>query len=375
MVEQLRRENQRALRQLDEVIFSKQGMEATKNYQLDAVSREQGRIRAELARIRQTTATTWGVLPARKGEQREDDTQHRHAEKFTSSIKLHPYKESKRQKAKKQKLNRMKAEENQKTAGHLKQFNDKFPGNSPAFTTNSFYQNGSEAHSLVQDEGVSKVRSFVSDNVSHRQRELSIGDMSVTEAKDLVNRRLLATELSMNGDQAPPESPRHPHALAPIDEKRILPAPKPEEVFNAPREPERDATHSNLDVGDSGESKTKTVQSSVKQKTPAVKKDMKAKQKMKEKDAEPEDGVLKFDASKYNPDGSIRMMHRLPDFGESLTQALRARYVRNNFKSWYERELTVGQIFSDDQRYEPGDVKLYTVTASNIPFNVNTEKR
>jgi len=54
-----------------------------------------------------------------------------------------------------------------------------------------------------------------------------------------------------------------------------------------------------------------------------------------------------FDPDHYNPDGTLRTIHRLPNFGEAYAEASKARYVRHRDLLDREKELTVKQIFED----------------------------
>ena len=55
---------------------------------------------------------------------------------------------------------------------------------------------------------------------------------------------------------------------------------------------------------------------------------------------------LKFDRDKYNPDGSLRTVHTLPDFTLSFNEAVKARYLRSRQKQWFERELSVSECWT-----------------------------
>ena len=62
--------------------------------------------------------------------------------------------------------------------------------------------------------------------------------------------------------------------------------------------------------------------------------------KVQKQDAENE-----YDPWRYNPDGSLRTMYRKQDFKKSIAEAKKARYIRHKEKQWFEKELTVQQIF------------------------------
>ena len=82
---------------------------------------------------------------------------------------------------------------------------------------------------------------------------------------------------------------------------------------------------------------------------------MKLRKSKKKQDEENED-----DPSRYNPDGSLRTMYRKQDFKKSIAEAKRARYIRHKEKQWFEKELTVQQIFERgiiDEENENDDKK------------------
>lgn len=53
----------------------------------------------------------------------------------------------------------------------------------------------------------------------------------------------------------------------------------------------------------------------------------------------------KFDAEKYNPDGSLRTKHQVPSFEESYEQARKARYIRSKERSDLDKELSIQEVF------------------------------
>ncbi|CAG5135129.1 unnamed protein product [Candidula unifasciata] len=52
-----------------------------------------------------------------------------------------------------------------------------------------------------------------------------------------------------------------------------------------------------------------------------------------------------FDPEVYNPDGSLRTVHKLPSFDQSYADARNTRYIRHRERSENEKELSVDQIF------------------------------
>lgn len=57
-----------------------------------------------------------------------------------------------------------------------------------------------------------------------------------------------------------------------------------------------------------------------------------------------------FDEEIYAPDGALRTQHTMPDFMESLEEAKHARYIRHKVKPESEKELSVAEIFQEDNR-------------------------
>ncbi|PVD22444.1 hypothetical protein C0Q70_18257 [Pomacea canaliculata] len=52
-----------------------------------------------------------------------------------------------------------------------------------------------------------------------------------------------------------------------------------------------------------------------------------------------------FDPDYYNPDGSLRTVHKMPDFNTSYAEASKARYIRHTRAIENERELQTHEIF------------------------------
>ena len=144
---------------------------------------------------------------------------------------------------------------------------------------------------------------------------LPIANVDVTEARDNISRRLANDShvISVEKERDHASSPRGPRTLSPIQEQKTqltLVTSVTKEVSQKP---------------------------SKKQKT------------KKKKSDDQESDIPKFDSYRYNPDGSVRTMHQLPDFLESLKEAQKARYLRQKDKQWYEKELTVRDIFENSE--------------------------
>ena len=52
-----------------------------------------------------------------------------------------------------------------------------------------------------------------------------------------------------------------------------------------------------------------------------------------------------YDPETYNPDGSVRTMHRLPNFVEAYEQAKNANYVRPREIPDKDKQLSIKEIF------------------------------
>lgn len=57
-----------------------------------------------------------------------------------------------------------------------------------------------------------------------------------------------------------------------------------------------------------------------------------------------------FDADMYNPDGSLRMVHRMGNADDRFREAKKARYLRTREALERERELTLGEIFRKENK-------------------------
>ncbi|KAL3872215.1 hypothetical protein ACJMK2_040153, partial [Sinanodonta woodiana] len=56
--------------------------------------------------------------------------------------------------------------------------------------------------------------------------------------------------------------------------------------------------------------------------------------------------TLTYEQERYNPDGSLRTVHQLPDQQKSWEEAKKARYLRLRDKQEHETELTINEIFN-----------------------------
>lgn len=54
-----------------------------------------------------------------------------------------------------------------------------------------------------------------------------------------------------------------------------------------------------------------------------------------------------FDPEHYNPDGSLRTIHKMPNFNDSYAEASKARYIRHRQSLDREKELSVNQVFEN----------------------------
>ncbi|WAR31636.1 hypothetical protein MAR_034178 [Mya arenaria] len=59
-----------------------------------------------------------------------------------------------------------------------------------------------------------------------------------------------------------------------------------------------------------------------------------------------------FDPDTYNPDGSLRTVHQMPEFDQRWEQAEKARYIRTKDLLDRDRELSVNEIFDKGDRSE-----------------------
>ncbi|KAK3588646.1 hypothetical protein CHS0354_038878 [Potamilus streckersoni] len=56
--------------------------------------------------------------------------------------------------------------------------------------------------------------------------------------------------------------------------------------------------------------------------------------------------TINYEQERYNPDGSLRTVHQLPDQQKSWEEAKKARYIRSRVKREHETELTIDEIFN-----------------------------
>ncbi|XP_052790633.1 coiled-coil domain-containing protein 190-like [Mya arenaria] len=56
------------------------------------------------------------------------------------------------------------------------------------------------------------------------------------------------------------------------------------------------------------------------------------------------------DPDKYNPDGSLRTVHQMPEFDQRWEQAEKARYIRTRNLPERDRELSVNEIFGQGEQ-------------------------
>lgn len=161
----------------------------------------------------------------------------------------------------------------------------------------------------VEEDGTSSRAT----NRSVSASDIALVDINVHDAKDSVTKRLVSNSNSSSKSQ----KPEQPMMTSPL---RPPPALSPVREAEAEDDPLQLA-----------------------QPSPQLKKSQK-KSNAKPKTKPPEPGV--FDQFRYNPDGSLRTVHTLPDFQSSLREAMKARYLRMKGAQWIERELSTSEIFA-----------------------------
>jgi hypothetical protein len=332
------------------------------------MSREQQIIKQELGRLRQTSTTTWGVLPPRPGEEatpQPGSPDHRWGRQGT--------------KRKKKSLEEKKLAEQRKQAEAVRKFreevgrggwtgdektadatedtdanNTNTKGSAgatktePATTTTST-ENGKVGHaasaetpasasalprlpalpesctSPQDDDGASSRATNRTTSVS----DIALVDLNVHEAKDSVARRLVSNPAERSEHPAMTSPLRPPPALSPVRES----AEAEEEV---PQSSQQNPQSSTQKKGQSQSQK-------------------KSQGKMVTPKPKAKAGEQVFDGLRYNPDGSLRTVHTLPDFQSSLREAMKARYLRMKGAQWIERELSTSEIFG--KRSKKGSAK------------------
>ena len=333
-VESVRQQNMWEQRRLTDQIYSRQGMTAAHKYELANMSHEQRKLKEELARIQKSTSTTQGKLPPRKhnvtfiisdgrsprdSPQRKGTTVKKHEANVVllddrkprlfnkQGIPLQQTKNDSKEtsveetKAKQLSQNRINSE-TKKTENTLQKFNSAFGVDHEPFGTKS-----------LSVETRSSARTVPPNNRSHP----SIQEIDLKNARVNVKQRL-----GVNNGETPSKQNKTEHKMmfGALEQRPLSPIYEAGHV--AERSPKKPSLQVLIDTKMKvGEAVTKL-------------------RKVQKQDAENE-----YDPSRYNPDGSLRTMYRKQDFKKSIAEAKKARYIRHKEKQWFEKELTVQQIF------------------------------
>ena len=157
-----------------------------------------------------------------------------------------------------------------------------------------------------------------------RTAEQPIGEISISDAKENIAKRLLSSKTtSSHSDGAYSYSPRPSHV------SHVSTSPVPAPIDPLPQFPVAEDPFATSGIKDTQNVTTVNVKNSKVQK--------KGFDEMLRK--------MSFDSDTYNPDGTLRTVHTMTTFEHRYEQAKKARYVRHRDKPDFERELSVSQIF------------------------------
>lgn len=332
-VEALRQQNRREQRRLEDKLNSRQGLNAIRQYSLDQVSREQDRVRKELAQIHKLgVTTTLGHLPPRDRAAFDDDNNN-HGKTY-------------RRKRRRSKVDAMKEREREKAEQTLQEFNEVYmpslahcdSGNAVPAAGSPRMKRVAAADMLYGDAEKRPLSVEKARTTPTRRVPLAMAELDFKNARKQATRRLAetatyatATHASGTPDQTEPlrsQSPsRTPAAPTDIHLTNDLELGK----VNALAQQYQDA-------GSDADIEIKSNQPlNTRSKRKHTKKNLKG---------EGDEDVVEFDSLRYNADGSLRTLHSLPDPDVSFAEARKARYVRQRGRAWFEREFSVSEIFT-----------------------------
>lgn len=375
--EMVRQRNDREHQKLLSSIYGKRGMAKYHQMKLDELDKDRDMIKRELSMIRTTVATTYGNLPPNKGE--ESKRPGSHPKKALNARTPH-------------------------AAGRKESLSDRRPSElrkdviSSAKTNSLSADFPSTQKASSQEPSVYPTRSLNKDNMEQargkvRQR-LTHNKEGATDPVQIKPHRgakpVLANGLS------PLKENKLAASESPINKKSFLPnIPSHRRQSNVSWEATMESVAgSRSERAQSTEvregiqsassarmardsSKVAYVDASAKTNMPESKKSKPSndtspkKQKEQQREGEPTGGKEgKFDTLKYNPDGSLRTVHCLPDFMKSFREAMKARYVRFKTKQWFEETFTIEQIF--DMKNKEKTLILYKENAE-APVETRSE--
>ena len=405
--ENIRQENLREQRRVQVLFNNKNGLGAAHRLQLDTMSKEQKRLREDLARIKKSTALSLGQLPPRVAFTQNNnlvgdtspETPRRSILMNTASssskakphVRLFGVRQSDDEKSKMQVVRRRSfrhiLHENKRTEKALARFNESFPIDESGAETEHETTDGN-ADETVQsvatlntslvvltprpagqsskpqpnDHGVAILQVTIDDARGNITRRLTKDDINIRD-DSMINPNLL-TISSTPRDGLPPSAP--PSLLDPINLQSLpsnnnqsLPSNNNQSLPSNINQAGASAQdhHDEADIPpDNTVSEPKDTTSPETDTTSPVKtkpqdsvRSIKAKfvlpVKKKLSKVDSMTSIPAFDSDLYNPDGSMRARHTLPNLEDSLREASRARYIRHKYKPSMEKELSVSDIF------------------------------
>lgn len=333
--ESLRQRNLREQRRLDESLRGRWGMQAKHETKLAAVTREQLQLKQELAKIRTTgTTTTWGVLPPREdgGSQNRNGQVHVKPGKSTSN-------------------------------NHVASFTGKgvVANGKATLTSRAEHEKRKEQRRMshLEDRMVVFKKSLANgDTEGDNDRTQSTGNKVDNAVAIHVDRLVIGddgdkTTTTTNTQGEPLNSAPHDNSKTDLNNSRKMSASGHPEAAQDKKETGHTGSAAN-ESADSAVSKNELGESTITAASSRLSKNQDLRrqsqlQTQTQTQAQKKGGQgAGFDSKRYNPDGSLRTVHVLPDFGSRWSEAKKARYIRHKYKPDHEKELSVKEMFDKD---------------------------
>ena len=356
-VETLRHQNRREQRLLEDKLHSKQGIHAVQQYNLDQVSREQQNLKQELAKIRKTASTTWGLLPPKDDAAATANAAASGSGDRTGVLTIEKIRRrmAKRDAERKKRISSKAQETDQEPETPRKEEDMDVEQDEEQIA--SVTSPRKQTHQKSEETMGTDSQLLTPRSRKNRQSSISIAELDPQTAKDKVSKRLVSNTDPEKTQQAQqhgkishgriPEirieqhESSKTHALAPIVEKHSR-----ESTLSM----ESDKVPDNVLADTREETKATAMKEPPKRTKP--------KHRPRQNANKGQDLSVGFDQVTYNPDGSLRTVHVLPDPDASFREARKARYIRNRGPEWEERALSVSDIFvqSKSSQVETADL-------------------
>ena len=327
-VEILRQKNMREQRRFSDEIYGKQGLVAAHQYEIKAMAFEQRKLQKELMKIKNSSPTTWGKLPQRDGSEKEVN---KYLKKGFRTSDLDRSTQKPAQKipftSGQQQPVKFSVVATQNTGNiHDLASPSKPQGSLPNLTKKT---SGGSGYTQGTNHNERKYQN-TSNDLQKEKVSASLSSLNVDEARGKVLNRL-SPRNEVQKDftvlvQTKDYHSKLPKRPSPARQHQTL-SPIQDSVENEELEPAmRTVARVSMKVND------------------AVAKFRKGTKANNPKLSEEEKKRMEH-LYRYNPDGSLRTMHTMPDFSQSVAEAKKARYIRHKEKQSYETELSVREIF------------------------------